>query len=366
MLKLEVLNEAERVMGICNACRYCEGFCAVFPAVERRRTFSEKDLTYLANLCHNCRGCYYACQYAPPHEFNLNVPKVLEEPRVETYWRYMWPGFLADLFRQNGLVGAVTTSISVLFVVLLLFVIQDPTTVFSPHIGEGAFYKVIPYKIMVLPILIVGLWNIVALSIGFISFWRDTGGTLSDLVNTRAHRCAIRDSLSLRYLQSDGIGCNYPDERFSRARLWFHHLVFYGFMLNLASTTVAAFYHNFLHQAAPYPLWSWPVLLGTVGGAGLLLGAAGLFWFKWQSDPDPANSDFRGMDLMFSLLLFLTSLTGLLLLAFRETSAMGTLLAVHLGVVAGLFLTMPYSKFVHAVYRYAALLRNSIEQLHDE
>ena len=27
-----------RVMQICNACRYCEGFCAVFPAMERRRT----------------------------------------------------------------------------------------------------------------------------------------------------------------------------------------------------------------------------------------------------------------------------------------------------------------------------------------
>ena len=48
-----------------------------------------------------------------------------------------------------------------------------------------------------------------------------------------------------------------------------------------------------------------------------------------------------------------------------ETPAMGTLLAVHLGVVAGLFLTMPYGKFVHAIYRYAALLRNSIEQMHD-
>ncbi len=72
------------------------------------------------------------------------------------------------------------------------------------------------------------------------------------------------------------------------------------------------------------------------------------------------------MDLMFSLLLFLTSLTGLLLLALRETPAMGTLLAVHLAVVAGLFLTMPYGKFVHAVYRYAALLRNSIEKMQDE
>ena len=33
---------------------------------------------------------------------------------------------------------------------------------------------------------------------------------------------------------------------------------------------------------------------------------------------------------------------------------MGTLLVIHLAVVAGLFITMPYGKFAHVVYRYAA------------
>jgi citrate/tricarballylate utilization protein len=62
------------------------------------------------------------------------------------------------------------------------------------------------------------------------------------------------------------------------------------------------------------------------------------------------------------VLLFLTSFTGLVLLAFREAAAMGTLLVIHLGVVAGLFITLPYGKFAHVVYRYAALVRYSIEQ----
>ena len=43
------------------------------------------------------------------------------------------------------------------------------------------------------------------------------------------------------------------------------------------------------------------------------------------------------------VLLFLASLTGLVLLIFRATPAMGTLLVVHLGFVVGLFITMPYS-----------------------
>src|SRR5205085_9399814 len=86
--------EGERLMIICNACRYCEGYCAVFPAMERRLSFSEADINYLANLCHNCAECYYACQYAPPHEFAVNVPKAFAEIRAQSYQKYAWPRYL--------------------------------------------------------------------------------------------------------------------------------------------------------------------------------------------------------------------------------------------------------------------------------
>ena len=68
------------------------------------------------------------------------------------------------------------------------------------------------------------------------------------------------------------------------------------------------------------------------------------------------------METGFLALLFLTSLTGLLLLALRETRAMGLLLVAHLGVVLALFITMPYGKFVHALYRLAALVRFHLER----
>src|SRR5207237_739660 len=46
----------------------------------------------------------------------------------------------------------------------------------------------------------------------------------------------------------------------------------------------------------------------------------------------------------------------------RAPAAMCVLLTVHLGFVLGLFLTLPYGKFVHSVYRFAALLRDAIEK----
>src|SRR5689334_11596141 len=99
----EALAEADRVMTICNACRYCEGLCAVFPVMEMRRSFSGGDLNYLANLCHACGACYSDCQFSPPHEFNVNVPKAMAVVRAESYEAHAWPKALAPMFKRNGL-----------------------------------------------------------------------------------------------------------------------------------------------------------------------------------------------------------------------------------------------------------------------
>jgi citrate/tricarballylate utilization protein len=104
------------------------------------------------------------------------------------------------------------------------------------------------------------------------------------------------------------------------------------------------------------------VLLGTAGGVGLLAGPAGLLWLNLRRHSlhgDPAQ---KPMDRAFIVLLFATSATGLALLAWRGTGAMGLLLAVHLATVLALFLTLPYGKFAHAVYRCAALLKWAIER----
>src|SRR5689334_20606550 len=98
----ESLSDAERAMVICNACRYCEGYCAVFPAMERRLSFAPGDLRYLANLCHNCGECYTACQYAPPHEFDVDVPTFFARVRVSSYREYAWPRPLSLLFDRGG------------------------------------------------------------------------------------------------------------------------------------------------------------------------------------------------------------------------------------------------------------------------
>ena len=37
----QALADTRRAMEVCNACRYCETFCAVFPAMTLHREFAE-------------------------------------------------------------------------------------------------------------------------------------------------------------------------------------------------------------------------------------------------------------------------------------------------------------------------------------
>ena len=357
-----ILIEADRLMTVCNSCRYCEGLCAVFPAMEMRRAFSDGDLNYLANLCHNCGACYTDCQFSPPHEFNVNVPRTLAIARAESYAAYAWPRAFSGVFARNGLAISVIAALGIAAFILGFAIVNDRQLLFGIHTGPGAFYKLMPHNAMAALFSAVFLYAAVALMMGVRAFWRDIGEPVGMKSGPRALLRAMRDASELRYLDGGGVGCVNEDERPTDRRKVFHHLTFYGFLLCFAATSIATLYHYLIAREAPYPWWDLPVVLGTLGGAGLLIGPAGLLAEKWKRDPALVDQQRTGMDVAFIAMLFMTSLTGMLLLLLRETTAMGPLLALHLGVVFSLFLTMPYGKFVHGIYRYAALVRYARER----
>ncbi|OAI94114.1 tricarballylate utilization 4Fe-4S protein TcuB [Pseudomonas putida] len=354
-------QEVDRQMRICNACRYCEGFCAVFPAMTRRLEFGKADIHYLANLCHNCGACLHACQYAAPHEFAVNVPQAMARVRLDTYAEYAWPRSLGRLYQRNGLTLALASGFAlVLFLCLTLLAMGN---LFTAMPG-GNFYGIFPHNTLVLMFGSVFGFALIALGLGVRRFWRDVSPPpASTALKTAAAVEATASVARLKYLDGGhGQGCNNADDRFTLWRRRFHHLTFYGFMLCLAATATATLYHYLLGLAAPYPLTSLPVMLGIAGGLGLLVGPAGLLYLNLQRDPTQGDAKQKPMDRGFIALLLLVSASGLALLAFRETSALGLLLALHLGLVMAFFLTMPYSKFAHGMFRSAALLKHAIEK----
>ena len=354
-------HEVRRQLQICNACRYCEGFCAVFPAMTRRLEFGKADIHYLANLCHSCGACLHACQYAAPHEFAVNVPQAMSKVRVQTYSDYAWPQWLGGLYRHNGLTVSLALAAGLTLFLALALALKG--SLFQAPL-QGGFYTIFPHNLLVSLFTPVFVFSIVALCLGVRRFWRDVAGiAVGAEIDATAVRGATLDALSLKYLGGGhGEGCNNDDDAWTLWRRRFHHATFYGFMLCFAATTVATCYHYLLGHVAPYDLPSIPKLLGAAGGISLLVGTAGLLMLNLSRHPLHDDPEQKPMDRGFIVLLFLISLSGLALWLGRSTTMLASLLAMHLGLVMALFATLPYGKFAHGIFRSAALLKWAIEK----
>jgi citrate/tricarballylate utilization protein len=361
MRPLELVRDGQHVMTVCNACRYCEQYCPMFPAMEQRLTFAAADLDYLANLCHNCGECLYACQYAPPHEFGINVPRTLAAIRWRSYEEYCWPQAFGGMFRRHGIASALGMAAG--FSVLMLAAAWLAGGRLAEPNPRGDFYAVVPHALMVALFGAVGLFVAIALAAGVLRFWRDIQHDHRAKAGAADLARGLRDALTLRHLHSTGPDCTSNEEERSPWRRWFHHATFYGFLLCFASTTVAAIYHSVFGWHAPYAYTSLPVVLGTSGGLGLVVGPIGLFALRRKRDAVLSAPEQGAFDESFIVLLLLTSVTGLALLVLRDGALMATLLIVHLGFVLALFVTLPYGKFVHGLYRVAALVKYSAEKI---
>lgn len=362
MVEVDLFAEANRQLTICNACRYCEGLCPVFPAMEMRTVFKEDDIRYLANLCHDCRACEQACMFVPPHEFGITFPKIMSEVRMESYRHFSWPGFLAKSF-SNISMGVILGLVASAIVFATAFLVVPHDTLFATHTEKGSFYRIVPYMAMIIPALFLFFYGGLIWLQGAVRFCTEgKDGHIDRMPKGFGPLIqASLDSFTVRYLGGGGAGCAYPKSKKSQARRFFHALVYYGFLADLVSTTLAFIFQDLMHVMPPYAFTSPPVLFGTVGGVALVAGVAGLLVFKMQSDKTQAADKAYGLDYAFLVFLGLAALTGLLLEVMRSTAAMGTLLIVHLATVAGLFITAPYGKFVHFVYRIFALIRFRLE-----
>lgn len=327
------LTEARRVLTICSVCDYCSGFCEMFRAAGRRSQFLDGDITYLAHLCHDCGNCLDACQYAPPHVFQIDPPEVLGRVRAQ---------IRAPAMEWLALALVPLTPI-------ITFLLVPVDILFGRHSGPGAFYAVLPWRLLCLGAGIPLILSLLSVGVGVLRFWwRSGGGNPGGAILS-----ALRDVVTLRNLEGGGIACAH-----GRLRRWAHHLLVTGFGFCFASTMVATVYHHVLDLQAPYPVASLPVVLGSLGGGLMFVGCGGLLWAKRERG---RGGHADGGYLLISLL-FLTVVSGFALLIGRETRMMGMLLAIHFGSVLGLFLLVSVGKLAHGAYRTAALLRAAMER----
>ena len=170
-------------MTICNACRYCEGLLRRVPGDGAAPRCSARPISTIWPTCATtARECYYACQYAPPHEFAVNVPQVFAEIRAQSYRKYAWPQYRAG--RAHGWRWR-----SGLIVIAILLA--------GGRSATGAnFYGVISHEAMVATFGVVAAFIFVAQVMGLLRFW----GIRREAGPIRPRRVclqAARDVLSL-------------------------------------------------------------------------------------------------------------------------------------------------------------------------
>lgn len=343
------LSEAQRQLGICNSCRYCEGYCGAFQALTRYRSFDEATVTNMANLCHNCRGCYYACQYTDPHEFSLNIPALFANVRAQSWEQHVRPQVITRLMQRKVWPYVLLT---------LLFIVVLSAGLGAPWWSDSPFYESISHNAMVLLFLPLFILPLIAVALGVRSYWRLVGGTKLQL---RDLKVAFKSAATLKQLNGgQGQGCNYESgDRFTSARRWAHQATMYGFLLCFLSTSTATLYHYLLNSPAPYAFFSLPKLFGVTGGMLLCVGCAALLYLKRNAEDSLGSVVRQKSEYVFVSLLLSVGVTGLLLYWCSGTGVAAFLLIIHLAVVATFFIAIPYSKMTHGFFRLAALSREA-------
>ena len=295
--------------------------------------------------------------YTPPHEFALNPPAVLSAVRRQTYDAY--------LPRLPGRRAAVARCSPRRWRDLVLAVLGAAHGGGAGARPAGSPYRVIAYPALLVAVGLPAVWSIVVMA----GRPARTGGSLTGagLASPAPWRRRCGQAATLRNLRGGGADCSYPGDEPSGARRRLHHLVAWGFVACAGSTVAAAVSQDIAGNPPPYPVLSAPVLLGIVGGAALVVGCAGLLLLRPPGSHDAGRRDgARGCG----------AHQARLRAARRAAHARGDRSAharaaghggvragagVHLAAVVACFAIAPYTKFMHVIYRFLALVQDNAE-----
>ena len=339
------VSEAARQMSICNACRYCEGYCAVWNAIEFKPVLDSGYIKHLANLCHDCRDCYYACPYnEPDHEFKLNIPKALGEVRVETYASYARPKFLKFLIEKPALATILATSAAIALAVLYASLV----------FGAGKFstlpmVTVIPVSIYKPATMLVYVYTIGIWSWEGISYWSEINGGTH--VSGSGLAKGIYDAIFHTNFRGGGTGCKVPEEKNRYFRMAAHSMVMFGFIDALVSIS---FYPDIFGVAG---------IAYLLGSLAVSTGAAALIYLHMKERVGSRSQKQSSMDYPFTILLFLAGITGVLVPISTGTVWFNWNFLMHDALIAVVFFLAPYSKFVHPVLRIISLIKYNSDSL---
>ena len=344
MTEYSGVNEAIRQLSICNACRYCEGYCYVWDAIEMKFIIEPGYVEHLANLCHDCRDCYYACPYnEPDHAFKLNIPKTLGNVRMETYENFIRPKILKKVLQKEGIITLLT--IIIIFIASLLYI--------SSRFGIYNFYK-IPVTSVFPVYLFKGVSYFIYLYVAVL--WIFEGVAYWNEINDGKHMNsmgifkAIYDAINHKNFWGGGTGCKIPSENNKYERPVAHMMVFFGFIIALISVL---FYPGIISGYAGYAYF--------IGSILLFAGSIGMIHIHMVDTKGLRSEKQSAIDYPFTVLLFFVGFTGILIPISVKTYIFNLNFLIHDVFILTLFILAPFSKFIHPLFRFLSLIKYRID-----
>ncbi|MEI7554018.1 anaerobic glycerol-3-phosphate dehydrogenase subunit C [Candidatus Chlorohelix sp.] len=84
-------RELIRQFDVCHGCRMCVNYCPSFPTLFKfvdkydgdAHQLTRQETDRVVDLCFNCKLCFVKCPYTPPHEFMIDLPKLVQRDRAQ-------------------------------------------------------------------------------------------------------------------------------------------------------------------------------------------------------------------------------------------------------------------------------------------
>jgi quinone-modifying oxidoreductase subunit QmoC len=292
-------------------------------------------------LCHQCSDCSEHCpRDAKPGD-------VLKGMRAEVIRMLSFPRFIGTVVANARLTWPLMVFLPWLFwIVLLLGMGYYPVEAeqLLSQGEHGGFAAIAPHWLIYAIYFPIAGWVMLAAGIGGVRLWR--------MMGRGAKRRGSFMSGLIAVMMDIATHKSFGECKAKPSRRTPHLLLFWGFV-GAAVTSgllIVAIYIQKLPM--PLPLWHPYKLLGNISAVLLVIGGIQLIVNRYGRGRALVSSN--AFDNFFLGLVAAVIITGVATEAVRLASMPTTAFVIytlHLGVVMALFLTFPYSKFAHMLYR---------------
>ncbi|MFC1980749.1 quinone-interacting membrane-bound oxidoreductase complex subunit QmoC [Chloroflexota bacterium] len=350
----ELIDDGGESLKNCFQCGTCSVVCSLSPA---EKPFPRKEMIWAqwglkdrllkdpdVWLCHQCTDCSTNCpRGAKPGD-------VLAAIRNYTIGYFSRPRFLAKALSAPGYLPALL-AIPALLLFAFFWVaagLTFPIGTISPEAMFSNSYTYVAMGILFLFVLIVA-------GSGTYRFWKSLSGFGTNPAPTAGgggNWLKTLVSLLVETLKHSKFGkCEE-----NKASRYTHLAIFYGAILLLIATALSAIFHHFLEIYSPHPLTSPVKIAGNLGALLLLVGCIFVIFRRFSASDNVGKTAYPDWFLIW--VLFFTTLTGIATEVIRLAelaAATYWLYLVHLWLMFVFFISLPFSKAAHMIYRTVAL-----------